>query len=223
MTLSAIHNKIPSRSFLRSVVCDIGEIWLCQLFTTERSYTRKFDRCLWYRRDMTLSAIHNYSRSHCRDLAVVCDIGEIWLCQLFTTRRRRWTTSTSCLWYRRDMTLSAIHNCRWARRAAGGVVCDIGEIWLCQLFTTPRGSVGRRSGCLWYRRDMTLSAIHNWEISMGWNVEYRRDMTLSAIHNKPRRRNLARRVVCDIGEIWLCQLFTTLMKEQQDGQRLFVI
>ena len=201
MTLSAIHNTSKQGQALAAVVCDIGEIWLCQLFTTVYFERPSCTGCLWYRRDMTLSAIHNIALMRKQRFVVVCDIGEIWLCQLFTTRSLRRCLPTRCLWYRRDMTLSAIHNPLQARGRAGWVVCDIGEIWLCQLFTTEGAQTNSCISCLWYRRDMTLSAIHN---------------RARAIRPLPA-------VVCDIGEIWLCQLFTT--EEVADGVvlALFVI
>ena len=138
MTLSAIHNQNTQARASRNVVCDIGGIWLCQLFTTEIRALTLICRCLWYRGDMTLSAIHNAKGVTPRRVDVVCDIGGIWLCQLFTTRLLVYCLTVRCLWYRGDMTLSAIHNLERAVAGFVSVVCDIGGIWLCQLFTTSK-------------------------------------------------------------------------------------
>ena len=136
MTLSAIHNSVHYFRAMKNVVCDIGGIWLCQLFTTNGGCTIATLRCLWYRGDMTLSAIHNPLSLTSDSPIVVCDIGGIWLCQLFTTETIMWESEMSCLWYRGDMTLSAIHNRGQTSQVLHYVVCDIGGIWLCQLFTT---------------------------------------------------------------------------------------
>ena len=133
MTLSAIHNLAVEPIKKRPVVCDIGGIWLCQLFTTLPSAVCQQQRCLWYRGDMTLSAIHNDAESNPNGWVVVCDIGGIWLCQLFTTEWNFCYLLTGCLWYRGDMTLSAIHNFSGNANNGANVVCDIGEIWLCLL------------------------------------------------------------------------------------------
>ena len=145
MTLSAIHNDILAIAVIRWVVCDIGGIWLCQLFTTPSNYPKAPTGCLWYRGDMTLSAIHNRLSTASQCAGVVCDIGGIWLCQLFTTPRAQNFLLARCLWYRGDMTLSAIHNAAALAVVATVVVCDIGGIWLCQLFTT---SVFKLLDCL---------------------------------------------------------------------------
>ena len=146
---------------MQVVVCDIGGIWLCQLFTTQRERRVCIASCLWYRGDMTLSAIHNPIPHAPLHGMVVCDIGGIWLCQLFTTVPVFFGLVGGCLWYRGDMTLSAIHNWPSAWLSWAEVVCDIGGIWLCQLFTTSFLASSSNSCCLWYRGDMTLSAIHN--------------------------------------------------------------
>ena len=201
MTLSAIHNIVNSSLTVAMVVCDIGGIWLCQLFTTFCWIKLKQYRCLWYRGDMTLSAIHNSVKSILTAPRVVCDIGGIWLCQLFTTSLRVRYFMMCCLWYRGDMTLSAIHNQLAEKGWSETVVCDIGGIWLCQLFTTHSVNHIIPHSCLWYRGDMTLSAIHNWLQPQCWWM----------------------RVVCDIGGIWLCQLFTTDICPVHPSKRLFVI
>ena len=63
--------------------------------------------CLWYRGDMTLSAIHNYTKNGSKWQAVVCDIGGYDFVSYSQLEQRHYTWQT--------------------------VVCDIGEIWLCQL------------------------------------------------------------------------------------------
>ena len=89
MTLSAIHNQFYCRRIWLCVVCDIGGIWLCQLFTTACVHCAARRRCLWYRGDMTLSAIHNFSGNANNGANVVCDIGEIWLCQLINCKYKK--------------------------------------------------------------------------------------------------------------------------------------
>ena len=89
MTLSAIHNNWKAKAAKCQVVCDIGGYDFVSYSQRVYALPARGFGCLWYRGDMTLSAIHNSTRYTSRKTLVVCDIGGIWLCQLINCKYKK--------------------------------------------------------------------------------------------------------------------------------------
>ena len=89
MTLSAIHNGVLHLSSRQVVVCDIGGIWLCQLFTTTGWRVWASTGCLWYRGGYDFVSYSQLEQRHYTWQTVVCDLGGIWLCQLINCKYKK--------------------------------------------------------------------------------------------------------------------------------------